>query len=161
MPSSFANKHLTKDLLRLILRLLVGLYHASLGWLFGSQFLLPTTISRKTGLPHQAVLEVVFHDKTTDTYYIAAGWGNKLDWVRNLHKTPRVSVIVGFKRFTATASEIPPGDAEQVFFTYTQQHLFASSFLSRLFVDERLQSAAGQSHTMTHMFPLVGAKPVG
>jgi deazaflavin-dependent oxidoreductase (nitroreductase family) len=160
MPEPFADKYPAKGLLRLILRLPILLYYARFGWLFGSQLLLLTTIGRKTGLPRKAVLEVVIHDKITDTYYIASGWRNKSDWVRNIQKTPRVNVTVGFKRFIAIASEIAPIDAEHVLFIYAQQHPIASGLLSRLFVGERLRSVTEKSHTMAHMFPLVAVKPV-
>ncbi len=81
--------------LRLGLRLPIWLYRARLGWLLGDRFLMLTHTGRKSGLPRQTVIEVVQHDKGTDTYYVVSGWGEKSDWYQNIRKSPSVTVHVG------------------------------------------------------------------
>ncbi|MEE6170032.1 MULTISPECIES: hypothetical protein [unclassified Mycolicibacterium] len=39
---------------------------------------------RVTGTPHRAVLEVVEHDRQTDSYVVASGWGSSAARYRNL-----------------------------------------------------------------------------
>ncbi|MFL7870015.1 MAG: nitroreductase family deazaflavin-dependent oxidoreductase, partial [Anaerolineales bacterium] len=66
--------------LRFGLRLPIWLYRLRLGWLLGDRFLMLTHTGRKSGLPRHVVIEVVQHDKETDTYYVVSGWGEKSDW---------------------------------------------------------------------------------
>jgi hypothetical protein len=63
---AFVTKRPPKGLLRLMLRLPIWLYRLRLGWLLGNRFLLLTHVGRKTGLPHQTVVEVVSHSSTKD-----------------------------------------------------------------------------------------------
>ena len=79
----------SRGLLRFGLRFPVVLYRRHLGWLLGDRFLMLTHIGRKSGQPHQTVLEVVRHDGQTGEYVIASGWRGKSDWYRNLQKTPQ------------------------------------------------------------------------
>jgi deazaflavin-dependent oxidoreductase (nitroreductase family) len=87
--------------LRLLLRSRLWLYRLHLGWLLGPRFLLPTHWGRRSGLPRQTVVEVIQHDTATGTYFIASGWGEKSDWLRNLQKTPEVTVQVSRQGFAA------------------------------------------------------------
>ena len=158
MANSFADKHPTKGLMRIMLRLPILLYHNHMGWLLGKRFLMLTTEGRKTGLSRDAVVEIVSHDKITSTYYIASGWGEQSNWYRNIQKTPRVSVRVGNRQYLALASVIPPKDAEQVLYNYTRQHPIASQMLTQLFLGERLRNAFEQSRSLANSIPLVAIK---
>lgn len=71
---AFVAKQPPKGLLRLMLRLPIWLYRLRLGRLLGNRFLLLTHVGRKTGLPHQTVVEVASHNGTKDRYVIASGW---------------------------------------------------------------------------------------
>jgi hypothetical protein len=55
------------------------LFRLHLGWLLMGQFLLLTHVGRKSGLPHQMILEVLLHDRAKDVYYVMAGWGEQSD----------------------------------------------------------------------------------
>lgn len=76
---AFVTKRPPKGLLRMMLRLLIWLNRLRLGRLLGNRFLLLAHIGRKTGLPHQTVVEVVSHNSTKDRYVIVSGWGEKSD----------------------------------------------------------------------------------
>jgi hypothetical protein len=76
--------------LRLGTRLPVWLYCLHLGWLLGERFLLLMHIGRSSGLPRQAVIEIVGYDK--DTYCVVSGWGKTSDWCQNVRKTPSVMI---------------------------------------------------------------------
>jgi deazaflavin-dependent oxidoreductase (nitroreductase family) len=115
MTTRPANLHPERGLLRLALRLPIWLYRARLGWLLGDRFLLLTHIGRKSGLPRQAALEVVRHDRATDTYIIASGWGEKADWYRNIRHTPAVTIASGGRRWAAWAEPLSKDTAEREF----------------------------------------------
>src|SRR5882672_3082319 len=119
-------------LLRLCLRLPIWLYRLRCGWVLNSRFLLLTHIGRRSRLPRQTVLEVVHHDRTTETYVIASGWGEKPDWFRNLQKTPTAVVTVGRKRFAATARCLSGDEAARVLLVYAQRHRRAFRALAKL-----------------------------
>lgn len=108
--------------LRFFLRLPIWLYRAHLGWLLGGRFLLLTHTGRKSGKLHQTVLEVVRHDKPSNTYIIASGWGTRSDWMQNITKTPEVIIQVGNQRLSARAERLSPTQAESELRTYAQQH---------------------------------------
>ena len=69
---------------RLLFRAPIWLYKYNLGWLMSGRMLKITHIGRNSGEHRHVVLEVVKHDPTNDTYYIAAAWGEKSDWVKNI-----------------------------------------------------------------------------
>ena len=145
--------------LRWGLRLPIWLYRAHLGWLLDSRFLMLTHIGRKTGLSHQTVVEVVNHDRTTDTYYIAAGWGEKSDWFRNIEKTPDVVVNVGRRRFAATAQRISTADAEREYLGYGRHHPVAAAELTRLMLDQPGNNIEENALRLANSIPLVALQP--
>ena len=79
MTSSLQVRHPVKGWLRFGVKLPPGLYRAQRGWLLGERFLRLTHVGRKSGQPHQTVLEVVDHDRATDRYIVTSGWGEKSD----------------------------------------------------------------------------------
>ncbi len=102
-----------KGVARLLYRTPIWIYRLGLGGLLGDRFLLLNHIGRKTGLPRQAVLEVVRHDKDTDTFIVAAGFGARSQWYQNILKTPQVSIQVGRRKIAVTAEPLPPEQAGQ------------------------------------------------
>src|SRR5512146_99104 len=85
-------------------------YKLGLGWMIGKYVLLLTTTGRKSGKPRPTPLEYIY-DKENDRYRVAAGWGGKTDWYRNLLKNPCVRVQVGRRKFDAIAEK---ASAEEV-----------------------------------------------
>ncbi len=79
-------------------------YKLGMGWMIGKSFLLLTTTGRKSGKPRYTALEYIY-DQEKDRYRIAAGWGGKTDWYRNLLKDPCVTVQVGRRKFLAIAEK--------------------------------------------------------
>ena len=119
-------------LTRFIVRLPIWLYRLRLGWLLGGRFLPLTHTGRKTGLPRRALLEIVHHDADSATYFVAAAWGAKAQWVRNIQEHPQVEVTVGRRRFGAIARAVSPEEAERVLEAYARQHRIAMRVLGRL-----------------------------
>lgn len=125
--------------LRFGLRLPIWLYRLGLGWLLDSRFLMLTHIGRRTGSPHETVIEVVRHDKRTDTYYVVSGWGEKSDWYQNIRKSPRVTIHVGRRTFQTTAEFIGMQKSIEILQAYAREHPLAFSELSGLFFGERMK----------------------
>src|SRR5574339_1000973 len=100
--------------LRFGLRLPIWLYRLRLGWLLDNRFLMLAHKGRISGQLHQTVIEVVQHDKATDTYYAVSGWGAKADWYQNIQKNPLVTVHVSGRSFQARAQFIPLMNAQEI-----------------------------------------------
>jgi deazaflavin-dependent oxidoreductase (nitroreductase family) len=142
-------------LLRVGFRLPIWLYRLRLGWLLGDRFLMLTHTGRKSGLPRQVVIEVVHHEKETDTYYVAAAWGEKADWYRNICKSPGVTIHVGRRRFQARAETISPEKAVEVLEIYAHDHPLAFRELSGLLLGERMESVSEAPKGMAEKMPMV------
>lgn len=145
--------------LRLGLRLPIWLYRAHLGWLLGDRFLMLTHVGRKSGKPRQVVLEVVSHDKTTDTYVVASGWGEKSNWFRNIEKTPAVVVHVGQRRFGATAVRLSIEEGERELRDYARRHPMAFKELSTIMLGRRFAGTEEDCAVLAQSVPLIAFKP--
>ena len=117
---------------RLIWRLPIVFYRIRLGWLLTSHVLLLAHTGRKSGLPRFVALEVVRHDKATDTYLVAAGFGEKSDWYLNLQKTPQAEVQTGFRRVKVEARRLPLEEAEREMMEYGRHHPAVLRMLTRI-----------------------------
>ncbi|MEX2246854.1 MAG: nitroreductase family deazaflavin-dependent oxidoreductase [Dehalococcoidia bacterium] len=68
--------------------------------LAGQDYCYVTTTGRVTGKPR--TIEIWF-GAAGDTLYLLSGGRDRSDWVRNMRKTPEVSVRIGRRRFAARA----------------------------------------------------------
>ena len=107
---------------RLLWRFPILFYRAGLGWLFGQRMLLLKHTGRISGLPRQNVLEVIGHDKETDTYYVVAGFGPKSQWYQNLLADPDVSIHVGRQRLNVRAAVAPDDEAGEVMLKFARDN---------------------------------------
>lgn len=144
---------------RWLSRLPIWLYRAHLGWLLGHRFLLLTHTGRTSGLKRQTVLEVVRHDRTTGVYIIASGWGEKADWLRNIERTPAVTVQSGRERLDANAMRLPVAEAAREFADYTKRHPAAARTIARLLIGERLTGSEEECQRLAESIPLVALRP--
>ncbi|MBN1536528.1 MAG: nitroreductase family deazaflavin-dependent oxidoreductase [Anaerolineales bacterium] len=149
-----------KGLVRWFFRAPIILYRLNLGWILGERFLLLTHTGRKSRLPRYAVVEVVYHDRETDRYIIASGWGEKSDWLQNIMKTPQVAVKVGRRSFTATARRLSVEAAQAALYTYAQKYPVAFGELARQIVGERLPATQESCHTFAAAIPFVELAPM-
>lgn len=148
-----------RGLARLALRMPIWLYQAGLGWLLGARFLMLTHIGRKTGRPRQTVLEVVRHDPATDTYFIASGWGERSDWLRNIQQNPHVLVHSGGRRLEAVAERLPVDAAAEVLHSYARHHSLAFRNLAKLMIGVALDGSAASCRRLAIRVPLVAVRP--
>jgi deazaflavin-dependent oxidoreductase (nitroreductase family) len=86
------------------------------GWerMIGAQWMLITTIGRKSGKPREAMVDVMDYNATSDTYYIEAAYGSRADWVRNIEANPRFKAQVGRRKFYAHMSTLSNEDAGEL-----------------------------------------------
>ena len=124
-------------------------YRLNLGWLLGGRFLLLIHTGRKSGLERRTVVEVVRYDANRDAYTIAAAWGERSDWYRNIVKNRQVRIQVGRRHTAATAFVLQPEEAIRELNEYAQAHPFAYRVLFKMLLGfdganrmEELQQAA-------------------
>jgi len=108
------------------------LYRLRLGWLLGGRFLLLEHRGRSSGKRRRAVIEVVGNDRSTGAYWVAAAYGDRSDWYRNVTVEPRVRVTVGGKRFRAMATALSGDESKAVLVRYAEEHPAAARGLLRL-----------------------------
>ena len=145
--------------LRLGLRLPIWLYRLHLDFMLGDRFLMLIHTGRKSGLPRQTVIEVVQHDKATDTYYVVSGWAEKSDWYRNIRKTPQVTIHVHGRVFHSQAEFIPQEKAIGILETYAREHPVAFGELSGIFLGERMKPDSDAPERIGKMMPMVAFRP--
>jgi deazaflavin-dependent oxidoreductase (nitroreductase family) len=144
---------------RLLFRAPIWFYRVGLGWLLGKRFLLLNHIGRKSGLTRQATLEVPDYDKETDTYFIAAGFGPRSDWFRNLQQTPDVTIQVGRRKLAVTAGFLTPEESGQKMVDYARKYPFAARNLIR-FLGHRVDGTEASYRALGRdVIPFVALRP--
>ena len=116
---------------RILFRAPIWLYQINLGWLLGNRFVKITHTGRKSGLPRHVVLEVVKFDSISNIYYIAAAWGEKSDWVKNVRAHPKVQIQVGRHKMDAIARQLTKQESGDILLDYAQRHPTAMKNLAR------------------------------
>ena len=111
-----------KGLMRLGFRLPVYLYRLKLGWLLGKRFVLINHVGRKTGMPRQAVVEVVERDKSTGSVTVVAGYGQQTQWYQNLRAHPDTTIQNGADTFRVTSEFFTPEDGEEIIVRYLHRY---------------------------------------
>lgn len=109
-------------LTRLIYRAPIWLYRLGLGGVMGENKVLINHIGRRSGKPRQATVEVIQHEKGTNVYLVASGFGEKSDWFQNLMAHPDVTIQVGRNRMAAHAECLPPSQATEILLDYSQRN---------------------------------------
>ncbi|MAU00258.1 MAG: nitroreductase [Anaerolineaceae bacterium] len=143
---------------RFLFRAPIFLYRIGLGGLLGKRFLLLNHIGRKSGKQRQTVLEVVNHDKETDTFYIASGFGKKSDWYLNILEHPKVNIQVGWRKMAVTAVPLTPEESGQAMVDYARRYPTAAKNLSKILgfevSTEEEYRTVGREH-----IPFIALKP--
>jgi deazaflavin-dependent oxidoreductase (nitroreductase family) len=118
---------------RWIVRAPVWLYRARLGFMFGSRLLMLEHTGRKTGIRRYVVLEAVDHPDP-HTYIVAAGFGDRAQWLRNVRASPRVRVYVGYHRpVPAIARPLTGEETAAALTAYARRHPRAWAALKPVF----------------------------
>lgn len=107
---------------RTLWRMPLIFYRYNLGWMLGKRFVLLNHIGRKSGLPRQAVLEVVDRDNPPGTITIAAGFGKKAHWYQNLRANPDVTIQLGRQQLSIHAEVLSGKDSAEALLDYSHRH---------------------------------------
>lgn len=159
MTTQITTPHPPRGLLRWLARTPIWLYRARLGWLLDNRFLMLTHTGRKSGLPRHVILEVIRYEKAADTYFIAAGFGEKADWFLNICHNPEVTVNVGRRRFQATAERLPMTEAVNKFKDYARRYPVATKAIAPMFGYPWDGTEAGYE-AMARLIPILALRPV-
>ena len=86
------------------------------GWerLVGAQWMLITTVGRKSGKPRDTMVDVMDYDKANDTYFVEVAYGSRADWYRNIQANPLFKARVGRRQFQARAATLANADAGEM-----------------------------------------------
>ena len=139
---------------RALVRAPIWLYRLGFGFLLGQRMLLLEHRGRRSGLPRYTVLEVVDRPRP-GSYVVAAGFGHRAQWCRNVLADPRIRLSVGRRR--GVPGSAVPLSTEAVAATlnrYAEQHPGAWSVLG-----PTLQSALDAPLSELPMFELTTAPP--
>lgn len=159
VTTQITTRHPPRGLLRWLARAPIWLYRARLGWLLDNRFLMLTHLGRKSGLPRQVVLEVIHYEKTTDTCFIASGFGEKANWFLNICQNPEVTIDMGGRRFQAIAERLPIAEALNLFKEYARRHPIATKVLAPIFGYPWDGTEAGYQ-AMARLVPIIALRPV-
>jgi len=118
---------------RWIVRAPVWLFRARLGFVFGSRLLMLEHIGRKTGKRRYVVLEAIDHPSPR-TYVVASGFGDRAQWLRNVHANHIVHVYTGARRAVpGTARPLTPQETAAALTAYARRHPRAWAALRPVF----------------------------
>jgi len=158
MPEKISELKLPQGSARLALRLPIWLFHAHLGWILGTRFVLLTHTGRKSGLPRKNVLEVVRYDRGTGACVVASGWGAKSDWFKNISANPKIIYQVQNQSRTGIAERLSPEQGSQELFEYARRHRLAFRELVH-FMGYRLDGSEADIRAMGRILPMFIFKP--
>lgn len=159
MPERININELPRGLARMAFRAPVWLYRLRMGWLLGHRFLLLTHTGRKSGLPHQTVLEIVRYDNTSGICIVASGWGRRSDWFQNIIADPKITIQVQNKRSEAIAELLSPQVGAQELLDYSRLHPAAFRELAK-FMGYRLEGTEDEFRLLGQEIPMFALKPV-
>jgi deazaflavin-dependent oxidoreductase (nitroreductase family) len=159
MPRKLSDLDPSRGLLRFGLRFPIYLYRLHLGWLLGNRFLMLTHIGRKSGRPHQTVLEVVSYDRQSNTFVIASGWGEKSSWYKNITKNNQVQVTTRNGHFKATANRLSVEEARHQLLDYAHKYPMAFRELAGMMVGVRGENDEENCDILARTIPLFSLIP--
>jgi len=88
----------------------------------GIDWLVLTTMGRRSGRPHVVMVDAVGHDPASETYYVQPANGRRADWVRNVAAHPDVTVEVRGRRFEARVDDVTGPEGAEVVLHFIRAH---------------------------------------
>lgn len=139
--------------LRALLRGPIALYRARLGFVFGNRFLMLEHRGRRSGKTRRTVLEVVA--SRPGAVYVAAAWGARAQWLRNVEADPEVVVHLGARRFDSTGRVVDEMRARSVLAEYAAKHPVAFDRLAGLMLEETGTDTESNVRSTAAVVPIV------
>ncbi|WP_310961806.1 nitroreductase family deazaflavin-dependent oxidoreductase [Nocardioides terrisoli] len=142
---------------RCFVRAPILLYRARLGFLLGGRLLMLEHRGRKTGRRRYVVLEVV--DRSGDEYTVAAGFGERAQWLHNLDAHPQARISIGRQvRLPVVARRLTDAEVQESLRRYALAHPRAWRSLAPVF-EQTLGAPISTTGTTLPMVRLVPAEP--
>ena len=138
---------------RLFFRAPIPLYRAHLGFLLGKRFLMLEHTGRKSGQTRRTILEVVANHP--DAVYVAAGWGARAQWLKNVKANPEVVVYLGSRRFRTSARIVTTNRARAVMGEYAAHHSRALDRLAAFMLADPGKTPEEQAEVVAANVPMV------
>ena len=130
------------------------------GWekLIGAEWMLITTVGRKSGKPRETMVDVMDYDAAADTYYIEAAYGDRADWYKNMQAHPVFEARVGRRKFQATAAPLSnEGAGEMMVLFFRKKPAYTRSVMAMVgmkFEGEDELRALGSKLTLLAVNPV-------
>lgn len=99
--------------------------------MLGHRFLLLVHVGRRSGRSYETVVEVVRWERDGEVA-VVSGWGGAADWFRNVLATPKVEVVIGSERFTATHRVLPIEEAAEALADYERRNRWMRPVVNRM-----------------------------
>jgi len=138
-----------------IFRLPIWLYRIRLGWVLGERFLLLAHTGRKSGRLHQTIIEVVRHDRETDTYFVASGFGYNSDWFLNIKQNPNVAITINRRTLTVRARLLSESKAAKELLNYANRHPIAFRELSLILSGKSIEATEEHCLEFAKSVPII------
>lgn len=138
-----------------ILQLPTWLYRRRMGWLLGHSFLLITHTGRISGHAYQTVVKTVRYEPTQGTYIVTTAWGETSKWLQNIQNNPEISIQVGGRTFSATATQLSIKEAQEILKIYAQRHPASFRSLTTIVTGTPVQTDIHGYQLLAQRLPLV------
>ena len=116
-------------LIRWLFRAPLWLYRLHLGWLLGHRLAQITHVGRRTGRVRRAVVEVVRFDPRTREIVVAAGWGGRTDWYRNIQARPALEIRCGHLAYRPLQRFLTADETYLEVRRYVRRHPWVSRYV--------------------------------
>jgi deazaflavin-dependent oxidoreductase (nitroreductase family) len=120
-----------------------------------------THIGRRSGQPHQTVLEVVGRSRAEHEFIVVAGLGRSAQWYRNLQIHEGVEVAIGRERFVPIHRELPLPAAEEVLAAYERRNRWIAPIVHAVLswlVGWRYDGSQTARQRLVAELPLIGLR---
>jgi deazaflavin-dependent oxidoreductase (nitroreductase family) len=141
--------------LRWLLRFPIWLYRVRLGWLLGERFMLLEHQGRKSGLRRQTVVEVMRHDRDSQTWYAAAAWGAHADWLRNVQAARDVTLTAGQHRAASLAEVLTVDEGARELAAYAWRYPLAYRQIVQRLLGRQPGTAEADFRAVASVVPIV------
>jgi deazaflavin-dependent oxidoreductase (nitroreductase family) len=140
------------------------LYANGLGRLLGHRFLQLTHTGRRTGRPHQVVLEVVCYDRRSGEATVICGFGRHADWLRNVRAGGPTWVDFGRGPRPAAYRVLSLEEAEEAYAAYERRNRLVGPgvrWTLTALLGWRYDGSPAARRRMVEELPMVAFSPAG
>jgi deazaflavin-dependent oxidoreductase (nitroreductase family) len=127
--------------------------------LLGNRFVVVVHRGRRSGRVRRTALEVVGHDAATGQIVVAAGWGARSAWYRNLQAAPALEIHHGTRRFRPVQRFLSETDAARAMREYVANHPAAARVLGSWMTGANFDGSADAIARLVARVPFVAFRP--